>query len=174
MKTLHIARRALLLAGLSFAAVIPAADLAGLQPQMQNNIMYISGGVGEDQQAMLAALSREGYTLQLLFAERGSGAFVADVRVMIADKSGRPLLDAVADGPGFFAKLPEGEYRVTAEYKGLKESRTVHAGNRNPAMTLVYWPAEPGSAPQAGERTPPGESAPPARTGQPSPAGPPR
>jgi hypothetical protein len=122
-------------------------------------VSYVSAGVGEEDQARMQSLAREGYTLKLLFAEQGTGAYVADVRVTVTDASGRNVLDTVASGPAFFAKLPEGDYKVTLEYGGKRESRTVHASARAPQM-VVHWPQEPGSAPwPADTRAPHAEDA---------------
>lgn len=129
-----------------------------LLPRTQNGISYLSGGVGSDQQDAMAGLAQQGYNLKLVFAEQGTGAYLADVRVTVADARGRPLLDAVADGPAFFAKLPQGQYTITADYRGARQTRTVHVG-RNAAVAL-YWPPEGGSAPEpASSRAPHGDGA---------------
>ncbi len=70
-----------------------------LQPRGQNVVPYVSAGVGEEEQQRMRELAQQGYTLKLVFAETGTGAYVADVRVLVADASGRTVLDAVADGP---------------------------------------------------------------------------
>ncbi|MDQ6619084.1 MAG: carboxypeptidase regulatory-like domain-containing protein [Pseudomonadota bacterium] len=111
-----------------------------------SNVPYVSGGVGEEQQQWMQDVVQQGYTLKLLFAEKGTGAYVADVRVMVADRRGATLLDAVADGPAFFALLPEGDYKVTLEYRGMRQTRSVHASRRG-ARTVIYWAADTGSAP---------------------------
>ncbi|HZQ62144.1 MAG TPA: carboxypeptidase regulatory-like domain-containing protein [Casimicrobiaceae bacterium] len=139
--TLHVA----LMAALAYAAHATAQGDA-LQPRTQNNVTYVTGGVGEEQQQRMQALAQQGYTLQLVFAEKGTGAYVADVRVDVADSSGRTVLDAIADGPAFFARLPEGDYRVTMEYRGMRQTRTVHA-SPHAGQTVIYWSNEGGSAP---------------------------
>jgi hypothetical protein len=43
----------------------------------------------------------------------------------IARGEGEPVLQAVSDGPLFFARLPVGEYRVEVAYEGVaKQSST--------------------------------------------------
>lgn len=147
-----------LIAGAAVAQTPPGA----LRSAASGDVSYVSAGVGEEDQARMQSLAREGYTLKLLFAEQGTGAYVADVRVIVTDGSGRNVLDAVSSGPAFFARLPEGDYRVTLEYRGRRESRTVHASARA-AQTVVHWPQEPGSAPlPADTRAPHAEDAAPA------------
>ena len=110
-----------------------------MQPRGQNNIDYVSGGVGQEQQERVEALAAQGYTLKLVFAEQGTGAYLADVRVNVADASGHTLLDANADGPAFLARLPEGDYKVTVEHRGMRQTRIVHAASRS-ARAVFYWP----------------------------------
>ena len=68
------------------------------------------------------------------------GAYLADVRVRIADPKGGVILDAVSDGPMFLAKLPPGRYQVVAEANGLARTTTVDAGSGAKRVTLL-WPA---------------------------------
>ena len=141
------------------AAVAQASPPGSLRSTASGDVSYVSAGVGEEDRARMQSLAGEGYTLKLLFAEQGTGAYVADVRVMVTDASGRNVLDVVASGPAFFAKIPEGDYKVTLEYRGQRESRTVHASARA-AQTVVHWPQEPGSAPfPADTRAPHAEDA---------------
>ena len=150
---------ALVLALWSGVAAAQNYPSAAAQPAAQGDVSYVSGGVGEEQQQRMQSLAREGYTLKLVFAEQGTGAYVADVRVVVNDASGRTVLDAVANGPAFFAKLPDGDYRVTLEHRGQRETRTLHASARA-GQTVVYWPQEAGSAPTpAGTRAPHAEGA---------------
>src|SRR5436305_956162 len=117
----------------AFFGVIGAGNAAAqngggtVQQHTQNEVTYVSGGVGEEQQEQMQQLAQQGYTLKLVFAEKGTGAYVADVRVIVADANGRTLLDTVADGPAFYARVPEGDYRVTVEYRGTRQTRRVHA-----------------------------------------------
>lgn len=153
----------LVLSLIAGAAVAQATPRGAPRSAAPGDVSYVSVGVGEEDQARMQSLSQEGYTLKLVFAEQGTGAYVADVRVIVTDASGRNVLDAVASGPAFFAKLPEGDYKVTLEYRGARESRTVHASARA-AQTVVHWPREPGSAPlPADMRAPHAEDAAPPR-----------
>src|SRR5215212_2844608 len=76
-----------------------AQGAATLVPKTENSISYISGGVGKDEQELAEAISRYGYNVQLVFAEQQTGAYLADVRVKIADAKGSIVLDTVSDGP---------------------------------------------------------------------------
>lgn len=115
-----------LLAGFIFYA---NAGFAQIQPKTQNGITYLSGGVGLDERSEMKA-SMHGYNLIMTFAEK-SGAYVADVKVSIKSLGGKQGLEAVSDGPLFYAALPPGRYRVSAEYAGKTQTKIVKLGKAN-------------------------------------------
>ncbi len=106
----------LLAIGMLQAIPALAADPSALPPaQTQNGITYVTGGIGEtESNAMKAAAGH--YDLMLTFAER-SGAYLADVKVNIADRSGDSVLDLVS-GPILLVDLPAGRYTVRADVEG--------------------------------------------------------
>jgi hypothetical protein len=126
--------------GLGTATLALAQGAATLQPKTENNISYVSGGVGKDEQELANAISRFGYNVQLVFAEQQTGAYLADVRVRIADPRGGVILDTVSDGPLFLAKLPPGRYQVVAEANGLARTASIAAASGAKRVTLL-WPA---------------------------------
>jgi hypothetical protein len=103
-----------------------AADTAAPGGQVK----YISGGVGEDSDARMQALSKD-YNLKLLFAAK-DGHYLADVAVTITDARGAKVLDAVSDGPWLLANLAPGKYEITAAYDGkpVTRSTTIAASGR--------------------------------------------
>lgn len=158
MKLKRIAGHAALAAGVALGVSVHAQT----SPQYArpvSSVPYATGGVGTDEQEHLKTLEQEGYNLRLLFAEQGTGAYLADVGVMVRDASGRTVLDTLADGPALVAKLPPGHYEVTAERNGIRQTRTVTVGRGG--QVAFYWPAEPGSAPQPADVRAPHGDAPP-------------
>lgn len=132
-------RKSFLLAAMLFAAVTAhAAD-----------VKYMSAGIGADSSDRMSELGKE-YNLRLLFAAK-DGHYLADVAVSIADAANRKLLDAVADGPFFFANLAPGKYTITVTYAGAAQSRatTIAASGRR---ELVFRWEEPGESAVDGER----------------------
>jgi hypothetical protein len=91
-------------------------------------IPYWSGGVGEDDRDALQQV-QEDYDLKLVFADR-SGDYLADVNVLILDAAGKTVLEAVSEGPWFFARLPAGSYTVSAGVPGSQSRRKVRIGPR--------------------------------------------
>ena len=120
------------------SGVVPADDA---RVQVQNGVEYVTGGVGEAEQDALARLAAQGFTLRVVFAEAKTGAFVSDVRVRVADPSGRTLVEAVTNGPAFLAKLPAGQYALRAEYGGTVENRTLRIGAGAGATMTIHFPA---------------------------------
>ena len=126
---------------LGLAGPLPLAADSGvpplIQPVTQGDITYVSGGFGMDERQALNDAARD-YNLKLVFAEKGSGAYVADVKLAIADAKGRTILEAVSEGPWFLVKLMPGRYKVTAEALGQSLTQQVRVGSRLTTRHL-YW-----------------------------------
>ena len=111
------------LGGLVGLAVFAAALQAVERGVTQAGIAYVSGGIAESEEDDLVA-QRKNYSFWLTTASKGSGGFLADVRVRILDeRTGRPVLEHTLDWPWLFAKLPPGRYRVEATYREFADSR---------------------------------------------------
>ncbi len=87
-------------------------------------IPYTSGGIGAEERQALTAMSRN-YNLKLLFISQGR-SYLSDVHVEMMDENGKKVLDAVADGPWFFANLPPGKYTVTGTMAGKKQTSRIN------------------------------------------------
>ena len=107
-------------------------------PRTQGEVTYVSGGVGSDSVQAMREIER-GYNLRLMFAVEGSGEYLADVRVKLVDAKGRTVLDAVSDGPYFFAKVPPGRYQVVAETEGDAKTRAVDISPGGAVSQSFYW-----------------------------------
>jgi hypothetical protein len=94
--------------------------------------------VGESERAALRALSDQ-FNVRLLFAIQESGKYLADVQITLMDASGRPILDAVARGPWFFAQLPPGAYRVQVQAQNRIQQQTVRVNDSRQARLNFYW-----------------------------------
>jgi hypothetical protein len=143
-------QRAIANAALSLALAVslaPAAALAApAQPQQQNGVSYISGGVGQDEQNAMRAL-RSDYNLRLTFATKQTGAYRSDVQLDIVDAKGNSVLSVASTGPMVFVRLPAGVYRISASAEGKTFKRSVKVGAGAKEMTL-HWendsPDDPG------------------------------
>ena len=104
---------------------------------------HSSGGIGDDDP--LAQLVGD-YNVQFVFATRGSGEYLADVDVQIADAQDKVLLATRSPGPLFYVTLPVGRYRVRAEYAGQAQTRAVVIGHLRRQNLFFYWPGAEAAA----------------------------
>ena len=119
----------------------PAAALApvGPEPQHQGDVIFVSGGAGDEDRAALRQMARD-FNLRLQFAIQGSGEYIAGVNVTMTDAKGKTVLDTIADGPLFFAKVPPGKYRIIVAQGGRTLTRDVTVPPNAAAAQAFYWP----------------------------------
>ena len=111
-----------------------------LQPQTQNGIAFVSGGISiEERQAMQAI---EGsYNLRLLFVAEPSGEYLWGVKVELMDSEGKAVLKAVSDGPYFLAKLSPGHYTIVAEDDKRAIKKSVEIAPGKAVSERFSWPS---------------------------------
>ncbi len=134
MKRLHLA---LILPCVLFSFSTYAGE-GLINPQTQGEVTFVSGGVGGDERNEMQAL-RAGYNLNLLFSIRGTGEYLSDVKVVIADAGGNVVLDALSDGPMLFAKLKPGRYVVSADRDGQVIQKRATVGKQRSSL-YFRWP----------------------------------
>lgn len=116
-----------------------ALDDAMVKQTTPSGIEYIFGGVGEDRQKEMEEV-RKDYNLRLTFAHKGSGEYLRDVNVTVENiKTHEKLVDVVSGGPLFFAQLPDGKYKVTADFMGKQKSKTVVIRKKHPRGIVYYF-----------------------------------
>ena len=132
---------ALLLAGPISSALAQSvgAEPPALEPQRQGEITFVSGGTGDEDRAAMRQAARD-YNLRLQFAIQGTGEYLADVGVTLADASGRTVLDTISDGPLFFARVPPGRYKLTVIESGKSQSRNIAVAAEGALAQSFYWP----------------------------------
>jgi len=103
-------------------------------------VPYVSGGIGEAEQQRLSAVEGR-FNLKLVFTLT-EGNYLADVGVVLKDAASKNVVEHVAEGPIFLAKLPAGTYSASVTYNGKSQSRTVKLGER---LRTEYfrWPSNP-------------------------------
>lgn len=86
---------------------LTAGVLAGAAPARlaAPAIVHASGRIGDDDPLEVETL-RQTHNLQVVFALKGSGAYLADVTVSIQTPAGQELLGTQSPGPFFFAPSP--------------------------------------------------------------------
>jgi hypothetical protein len=130
------------------------ASAAYPQPITQNEVTFLCGGVGEQEQAYMKEQAKS-YDMMLTFATR-SGAYLANVDVDIQDSKGNDVLQANCDGPMMLVDLPRsGTYRVRAETSGYTRNSTVkvvagkNRSSHTVARAVMIWPQQVAEAPGA-------------------------
>jgi len=126
---------------LGAASLVPVANANSDEiVQAAGGVSYVSGGVGSDSIDRLSSLARD-FNLKLVFALK-SGEYVSDVKVTIADATGKTLVDTTSEGPWFLAKLPMGKYQIVATFAGNAEKRTIAIGAEKLKTIDFRWASE--------------------------------
>lgn len=90
-------------------------------------VSAVSGASGLDEREKMLQ-SYADYNRHVDFAQ-SNGACVADVAAENRGADGRLMWSAVSEGPFFFARLPRGQYLVTADYDGKAATRRIEVGS---------------------------------------------
>lgn len=129
-----------------FAAALLLAGAAAAQPVtpvLGTPGAHASGGIGQEDQERMR-LTQALYNLRIVFAEAGTGAYLADVEVTIAPIGPGPSYGPFREaGPLLYVVVKPGTYRIHATYGGLTRTADVKVGKGTAALTL-YWPQTPG------------------------------
>lgn len=101
---------------------------------------FVSGGIGEGEIAALRAKEYQ-YNLKLVFTLI-EGNYVANVNIVLKNKAGALVVEHLADGPIFMARLPVGTYSATVTYQGKSQTRALTVGEK---LRTEYfrWPHNP-------------------------------
>ena len=96
-------------------ALASAAALAA-PPTTNLDVSVRSGGVSTEDFAALNSQASD-YALKMIFAAKHSGAYLADVDVVVRSLPGREVVvEHRTEGPLLLATLPPGRYEIVASY----------------------------------------------------------
>jgi ABC-type glycerol-3-phosphate transport system substrate-binding protein len=127
--------------GIGFAGAAHAApgDANPGMPteQQQNDVAFVSGGIGLDESRAMRA-DAQNWPLELQFTGPG-GDYLANVRVSITAPQGADVLHANSRGPYMLVRLTPGHYVVHATYKDTDQMRSVVVSNGHHATVPFYW-----------------------------------
>jgi hypothetical protein len=120
-------------------------------PGEADSVSFLSGGVGQREQAALLE-EAELHDLMVTFARRSDGAYLGNVDVTIRDATGEAVIDARTEGPILLADMPPGTYTISAQVPGWEvQQRSVEIGEGG--LQRVQF----GLMPAAGETMQPSE-----------------
>lgn len=131
----------LVVVGLLLAGPVGAAGSAVAPAAASPAVSHASARIGDDDPVEVEVLRRE-HNLQLVFALKGSGEYLADVRVGIYRSPGEKILGVVSAGPFFFATLAPGQYRIDAELNGKTLTRSLTMPAKGRRDLYFYWDSE--------------------------------
>ena len=127
--------------GIAVAATAMSASTSALPPeQVQGSVSYLSGGIGLDESnAIKQAASR--YPLELEFVRKATpkAEYLSNIKVTIKDHAGKTVLDTMSNGPFLLAKLPAGQFTVTAERGGEAKQRVVNIKAQGHERVMFVW-----------------------------------
>ncbi len=121
---------ALLPAGAAAQTLLPA-------PQTAGDVRYLSGGVGSDERRAMRDMAKD-YNLRVTLVAGPRGAYLSGAALRIAREDGSVVLETQAEGPWFFARLPDGRYRVSVTHDGSAQTRAIDLRQR-PVEILFRW-----------------------------------
>jgi hypothetical protein len=127
--------------GATLSALALAATTAGAMTVEKEPVPYATGGIGTEERSELEEIAKD-YNVKLTFASTGSTAFVSEVDVKITGGGGTPVLDAKADGPIFYVKLPPGSYEVSVSFEGEAKRQKLAVGSSGTTRAAFYWGAK--------------------------------
>lgn len=116
-----------------FAAELP-------DNQMQNEINFITGGIGEEETGAMEAVKGD-YNLRITSADK-AGHFSGEPHIIITDMQHHELLSADA-GPLFYAEIPAGHYLVEGSNKGENKSQSIVVNGKKIVAVRFIWQAHP-------------------------------
>lgn len=128
-----------LASALATAAFLSLAPTGAGAAERAGDVAFTSGGVSLGaRQALLAEAGQ--YNLHLEFAAAPEGEYLSDVDVDVVDARGRNVLSTRTQGPWLMAKLPAGNYGITARYGGTTRSQSVVVGQGR-RHAVIRFPA---------------------------------
>lgn len=118
LKTAANACIALLVAGMFGQLVAAPVN------ETKAGVAVLHGGVGFEERAAIEQKAAD-YNLKLTFARKGSGAYLFGIKVVVRNKQGAVLVDTTTSGPLLLAKLPDGDYTVSATERDITLTQNI-------------------------------------------------
>jgi hypothetical protein len=125
-----------LCSGYSFAYTGPELFREGIL----HGVKYLTGGVGSDERAAMQKMAEGNYNMQFVFIE-AAGPYLVRIRVKIHDTHGKTFIDIPSNGSWFFAKLTNGQYKITGTHAGKSEVQNLNVG-KNFRRVIFNWKSE--------------------------------
>ncbi len=122
-------------------AGLPAQGEEMSKPKKYEHTTYLTGGVTETDSAAIRKHERD-YGLQLFFSVDHKPTAAGEVKVKILNQALETVIEAVADGPLFFAKVDGGRYTVILDRGGDVKEKTFDLIGRRFGQFSFEWTAK--------------------------------
>ena len=129
--------RSVVIAMLALACSSVSAVEPALTWNEFNGVVFVTGGIGEEELEEINAVRGE-FNLKLLLAEK-SGTYLAGVQVVVLDENGKTVLDVQEAGPVLLAKVPPGSYRISAIRENLVQKRSLNIRAGVLQTLVIHW-----------------------------------
>jgi hypothetical protein len=127
---------------LAVAAALVAFPVASMTDgRTAQDRPFVSGGVTQSEIADIRT-KQPFFNLSLLTAAKGSGAYLAGVRVRIMDGKGQSVLETEMDGPYLLVDLQPGKYQLEATNEGETQKRTLTLSEGRSHRMVIYFKSE--------------------------------
>jgi len=115
-------------------------DVPGVESSSGAPISFLNGGVGKEEADALRAQA-PGYPIEMVFVRKVDDReeFLADVHLVVTDGAGQVVFDRAAQGPIFLARFPDGNYTITADFRGATQTRRVAVGGGRHEKIALAW-----------------------------------
>jgi hypothetical protein len=111
---------------------------------------YVTGGaVYEELPSFQRARSEYPLNIEIYEKAGAKNQFTADAQVKLIDRNGKVVLDAQADGPYLWAKVPPGQYKVQTTLNGTMKEQRVSVASSRPTRAIFVFPPTRSSDEQA-------------------------
>lgn len=129
---------------LASQAVVAAEPGTAAAPEIhfQDEIAYVSGGVGRDERDAMHAMARR-FNVRLNVVSAKNGEALSDADAAVVDSRGKLRLRVHTAGPLLYMKLPHGRYQITVKSRGAMQTLNLQVGAQ-PVDAIVRLPSEPG------------------------------
>jgi hypothetical protein len=127
--------------GIAFAVTAMSASTGALpREQLQGSVSYLSGGIGLDESNAIKQAASQ-YSLELEFVRKATpkAEYLSDIKVTIKNHAGKAVLETMSNGPFLLAKLPVGQFTVTAERGGEAKQRMVNIKAQGHERVIFEW-----------------------------------
>lgn len=116
-------------------SALPAPDETQI-----GELSYVTGGTCSDEVRFMKSIASQ-FPLEIVMVENVDNReiYIADVHVTISNSQQEQLLDIVSDGPFLLVKLPDGEYQITANFRGIEQVKKVKIQQKKHSRVVLVW-----------------------------------